>query len=225
MAQVGELVARGRDADVYADGPERVRRRYRDPEHSAEPEAVLMRYLHAEGYPVPEVFDADGPDLVMARVHGPTMLSALVRRPWTTRLQGRVLAGLHQGLHVIAPPPDLRRPWGEGESIVHLDLHPDNVICALGGPVVIDWSNAAVGPPGVDLARTWVIATAMGELPAFWQRPIERRLRRSFVKEFLAYADQDAARAWLDNAVELTLLDRNVTTREAVSVRELQRRL
>lgn len=218
------LLARGRDADVYAEGSDRVRRRYRDPAHSAEPEALLMRYLHSEGYPVPVVFDASGPDLVMARVTGPTMLAALGRRPWNARLQARVLAGLHQGLHVIPPPPDLRGPWGDRGSIVHLDLHPDNVILAPGGPVVIDWANAAAGPAGLDLARTWVLVGAMGALPAAWQRLVEARVRRSFVREFLAYADQVAARQWFDHAVELTLLDGNVTTTEAVAIRELQRR-
>jgi len=79
----GDLIARGRAADVYAEGAERVRRRYREPGQSAESEAELMRYLHGQGYPVPEVFDADGADLVMARVPGPTMLAELGRRPWT----------------------------------------------------------------------------------------------------------------------------------------------
>ncbi|GAC1316883.1 MAG: hypothetical protein NVSMB12_14200 [Acidimicrobiales bacterium] len=218
------LLARGRDADVYAEGSERVRRRYRDPAHSAEPEALLMRYLHVQGYPVPAVFDASGPDLLMARVTGPTMLTALGRRPWTARLHARVLAGLHQGLHVIPPPPQLRGPWEDRASIVHLDLHPDNVILAPGGPVVIDWANAAAGPAGLDLARTWVIVGAMGGVPAAWQRPVAARVRRSFVREFLAYADQPAARQWFDHAVELTLLDHNVTTTEAVAIRELQRR-
>ena len=247
----GELIARGRAADVYAEGADRVRRRYREPAHSAESEAELMRYLHGQGYPVPEVFDAEGADLVMARVPGPTMLAELGRRPWTTRLQARVLAGLHQGLHAVPPPPGMRRPWdersdaaraagsGEGErsdaaraagsgktgsSIVHLDLHPDNVILAPAGPVVIDWSNAVVGPPGIDLARTWVMVAAMGGPSAAWQRLIESRVRRSFVNQFLAYADLGAARHWFDAAVELTLLDPHVTATEAAAIRELQRR-
>ena len=251
----GDLIARGRAADVYAEGADRVRRRYREPAHSAESEAELMRYLHGQGYPVPEVFDADGADLVMARVPGPTMLSELERRPWTTRLQARVLAGLHQGLHAVPPPPGMRRPWaderseaaraagsgeiersepaGSGEtepsgevasSIVHLDLHPDNVILAPAGPIVIDWSNAVVGPPGIDLARTWVMVAAMGGPSAAWQRLIESRVRRSFVNQFLAYADLGAARRWFDAAVELTLLDPHVTATEAAAIRELQRR-
>mgnify|MGYP001363872409 CR=1 FL=1 len=152
MEPKGDPIARGRAADVYADGPHRVLRRYRGSGASTGREAALMTYLHTAGYPVPEVFDADGPDIVMARISGPTMLDTLGRRPWTARLQARILAGLHQGLHVVAAPVDLPRPWGPTGGIVHLDLHPDNVILAPGGPVVIDWSNAVGGPAGIDLA-------------------------------------------------------------------------
>ena len=224
MEPQGEPIARGRAADVYADGPDRVLRRYREPGAKTGREATLMAYLHAAGYPVPEVFDADGPDIVMARISGPTMLATLERRPWTARLQARILAGLHQGLHLVDAPDDLPRPWGPSGGIVHLDLHPDNVILAPGGPVVIDWSNAVGGPPGIDLARTWLMVAAMGGASKRWQRTIEGTLRRSFVKEFLAYADREAARAWFDAAVELTLLDPHVTTTEAAAIRALQRR-
>lgn len=224
-----EPIARGRAADVYAEGADRVRRRYRAAGMSAAPEAALMSYLHTAGYPVPEVFDADGPDLVMARVHGPTMLETLGRRPWTARLQARILAGLHEGLHAVAAPDDLPRPWaeamkGEAVSIVHLDLHPDNVILAPGGPVVIDWANAAAGPRGLDLARTWLMVATMGGPAKRWQAPFEARVRRSFVGEFLNYADREAAHAWFDRAVELTLVDPNVSVTEAAAIRELQRR-
>jgi hypothetical protein len=58
----GELIGRGRAADVYALDAGRVLRRYRTP-HPCTAEAELMRYLRQAGYPVPEVFDADGPDL------------------------------------------------------------------------------------------------------------------------------------------------------------------
>jgi aminoglycoside phosphotransferase (APT) family kinase protein len=60
----------------------------------------------------------------------------------------RVLARLHDQLHQIAPPAGLRRPFGAGERIMHLDLHPGNVMLTPEGPVVIDWTNAAAGPAG-----------------------------------------------------------------------------
>ena len=39
---------------------------------------------------------------------------------------------------------------------MHLDLHPGNVMHTSDGPVVIDWSNAAVGAAALDAANTWL---------------------------------------------------------------------
>ena len=77
----GPLIGSGRSADVYALGDGRVVRRFRTP-YDAQPEAELMRHLAAAGYPVPAVYDADGPDLVMERLDGRDMLADLGRRPW-----------------------------------------------------------------------------------------------------------------------------------------------
>ncbi|WP_260428757.1 phosphotransferase family protein [Micromonospora globispora] len=41
--------------------------------------------------------------------------------------------------------------------ILHLDLHPENVILTTAGPMVIDWANATEGPPELDVAMTAVI--------------------------------------------------------------------
>ena len=50
----GELIGRGRAADIYALDAGRVLRRYRTP-HPCEAEAGLMRYLRQAGYPVAEI--------------------------------------------------------------------------------------------------------------------------------------------------------------------------
>ena len=84
----GEIVGSGRAADVYALDAERVLRRYRTP-HSCAAEAALMRYLRAAGYPVPEVLGADGPDLVMERLHGREMLADMAARPWRAARHAR----------------------------------------------------------------------------------------------------------------------------------------
>jgi aminoglycoside phosphotransferase (APT) family kinase protein len=68
----GELIGRGRAADIYALDDGRVPRRYRTA-HRCEAEAGLMRHLRQAGYPVPEVSGAEGPDIVMERAAGPTM--------------------------------------------------------------------------------------------------------------------------------------------------------
>src|SRR6185295_9297725 len=42
-------------------------------------------------------------------------------------------------------------------TIVHLDLHPENVILTERGPMVIDWRNAGDGPADLDTALTALI--------------------------------------------------------------------
>jgi hypothetical protein len=74
----GPLIGSGRAADVYALDSGQVLRRYRTA-HSCAAEAGLMSYLRGAGYPVPEVFAADGTDLVMQRLHGRDMLADLAR--------------------------------------------------------------------------------------------------------------------------------------------------
>lgn len=71
------LLAAGRDADVFALDDYRVLRRYRDGFDVAV-EAAMMAYLAKTGFPVPQVHDATGPDLVLERIDGPTMATALL---------------------------------------------------------------------------------------------------------------------------------------------------
>src|SRR5438876_278196 len=102
----GPLIGSGRAADVYALDGARVLRRYKLA-HSCAAEADLMRYLREAGYPVPEVFAANGPDLVMQRLYGRDMLADLASRPWRVARHARTLARLHDQLHQIAAPAGL----------------------------------------------------------------------------------------------------------------------
>jgi aminoglycoside phosphotransferase (APT) family kinase protein len=218
----GELIGRGRAADVYALDAGRVLRRYRTPFPCAA-EAELMRYLRQCGYPVPEVFDADGPDLVMERLDGPAMLDDLARRPWRAARHARVLAELHDRLHQIPAPAGLRQPVGPGDRVVHLDLHPGNVMLTAAGPVVIDWSNAAAGPPGADVAMAFLIMASsdVDDLPP-WLRPAAGGVRRAFVSRFIAAA-RDDHRPYLAPVAEVRLADPNVRAAEAARIRRLAR--
>ena len=88
-----------------------------------------MRAAWAAGYPVPEVFDADGRDLVMEHLDGPTMLKVLGDRPWRFRRIADQLAELHTrlaGLQIDAGELPVR--FEPAECLVHLDLHPGNVM-------------------------------------------------------------------------------------------------
>ncbi|MEV0718306.1 aminoglycoside phosphotransferase family protein [Asanoa sp. NPDC050611] len=154
-----ELIASGRDCDVYALGADRVLRRSRFG-RDATPEADLMTHLAAAGYPVPLVFDADGPDLVMERLAGQTLLAAATAGTADSAGTAKVLADLHERLHAL--PPRLGKE--PGDRIIHLDLHPDNVMLTDRGPVLFDWANATEGPPDRDVAMTLLIMAQV----TFW---------------------------------------------------------
>ncbi|MFI6762239.1 phosphotransferase [Micromonospora sp. NPDC050417] len=98
----GTLLASGRDADVFALDDARVLRRYRDGGDTAS-EAALMAYLSALGYPVPVVHAADGPDLVLERLDGATLLDALLTGAIDTEGAAELLAELHVRLHALPP--------------------------------------------------------------------------------------------------------------------------
>ena len=216
----GRLIGSGRAADVYELDAGRVLRRYRvkaDVEH----EARLMRYLWSAGFPVPEVYDADGTDMVMARLRGTDMLTDLTRRPWLARRHACTLARMHDQLHQIAAPSWLPRPLGYGDRVMHLDLHLGNVVLAERGPVVIDWSNGAAGPPGADVAMAALIMriSEVDDLP----RPVRliaSQVRRSVVRQFERSASHDPG-PWLIEAAKLRLVDRNVRPAEAAVLRQM----
>jgi aminoglycoside phosphotransferase (APT) family kinase protein len=215
----GPLIGSGRGADVYALGDGKVLRRYRTA-HSCAAEAGLMRYLREAGYPVPEVFDVDGGDLVMQRLHGRDMLADLASRPWRVAGHARTLALLHDRLHQITAPPGLPS-FGPGERVLHLDLHPGNVMLTDKGPFVIDWSNTHAGAGGADVAMAYVIMASsdVDGLPA-WLVPVAGWLRRMFLRRFLA-AVRDDAGPHLTEVARYRLRDPNVRPAEAARLRRL----
>jgi aminoglycoside phosphotransferase (APT) family kinase protein len=146
----------GRDADVFAIDARRVLRRYRRGGDVAA-EAAVMRYVAGFGFPVPRVYRADGADLVMDRVDGPTMASALVAGTLRIPNAATQLADLHHRLHEL--PPQLSTD--PAVRVLHMDLHPQNVLLSSAGPVVIDWRNTREGPPDLDVALSALILAQM----------------------------------------------------------------
>jgi Ser/Thr protein kinase RdoA (MazF antagonist) len=162
-----------------------------------------MEHARAHGFAVPRVLEARDDALVLERIDGPTMLADLRAHPWRAARGARVLARLHALLHAI--------PF-EGERLLHLDLHPENVLLSQRGPVVIDWTNARAGLPEFDVALTWVICATSGGLTG-----------RAFARLFLRHVDRHAAQQALPDAVAFRLADPNVTDAERARVRLLLR--
>jgi aminoglycoside phosphotransferase (APT) family kinase protein len=216
------LIARGRAADVFDLGGGRVLRRYRIAQTgSVDAEANAMRYLRHHGAPVPEVFSADGIDIVMERLDGPTMLEVVKSKPWRAATIGRELRALHTRLHRIrADDIELRR-FSDGDAILHLDLHPDNVILTSDGPMIIDWSNVAVGDPLADVMNTWMLmATSSPDGVPLVLKPVLQLIRKALTDGFIdgTPLDDNAGR-WVTRVCEQRLQDRSVLDIEKARVR------
>ena len=204
------LIAAGRASEILDLGDGRLLRRFKSG-GNPEREALVMRHAREHGYPVPAVFEVAEDSLVIERIEGPTMFDVLSERPRAVDEHAQLLARLHDELHAIEAPPGLAA-IGEGARLLHLDLHPANVILSPRGPVVIDWANARRGEPLLDVAFTWVIcATSSGV----------GRLGVEFAEAFLACFDRDAVLRQLPLAAEQRLADPNVLEEERARIREL----
>jgi aminoglycoside phosphotransferase (APT) family kinase protein len=229
---LGDPIAQGRDAKIFALGSDRVVRRTGD-DRDLTIEAGLMEHVRAAGYPAPRVWRVAPGEMVMERVHGPTLLEELERKPWRVRPYARLLGELHNRVHRITAPSALPAHHIDGSAVLHFDLHPANVIVSADGPVVIDWGNARRGDPAADVADAWLIMACFGREwgppPKGWRRRAtvfvldrgEGFVRRVLVDTFLSVCDRDAARRVLPAAAERRLRDHNVRPHEAAAVRAL----
>jgi tRNA A-37 threonylcarbamoyl transferase component Bud32 len=162
-----ELLSSGREADVFPLDDRRVLRRCRDARSRCEREASTMEWVRGHGYPVPRVHSVDGPDMVLDRVDGPTMAEAMFAGTTSFADAARTLCRLHERLHAVPAPPGS----DPTSSVLHLDLHPLNVLMSASGPVVIDWANSEVGSAGTDVAVTAVILGQAASVPGELAEP------------------------------------------------------
>ena len=166
-----------------------------------------MRYVREHGYPAPEIVSVDGADLVLERASGPTMRADLAQRPWILLRHARLLADLHHRLHRI-PAPEWLPAIGPGDTVLHLDLHPENVMLHRSDVLVIDWANARAGHWADDVAQTVVILAA-----ADLSRGTKLALR-AFLRVYLAGFDRAVVREHLPAAIERRMADPNMTAHE-----------
>ena len=204
------LIAAGRASEVFDLGDGTVLRRFKSGGHP-EREALVMRHARSYGYPVPEVLAIADDALVLEKIEGPTMWQVAADQPSTVEAQAVLLAQLHRDLHKIDAPDGLAAV-AEGDCLLHLDLHPMNVILSPKGPVVIDWTNARRGEPMFDVAVTWVIAATSTGLG---------KTGRSLIRRFLSHFERGELRRALRPAAEYRLIDENVTEDERTAIRGL----
>ncbi|KZM76202.1 phosphotransferase family protein [Cellulosimicrobium sp. I38E] len=168
---LGAPLFSGADADLYAVGADRVLRRSRSGADTVGT-AEVMRHVRAAGFPAPRVDAATDGDLTMELLRGPTLLQSILGGRTSLAGSARILVALHDALHAVPPPaPDepayealtapsfatLDAPGAGAPCVLHLDLHPANVVLTADGPAVLHWTNARLGPAGLDLAVTAVV--------------------------------------------------------------------
>ena len=204
------LIAAGRASEVFDLGDGRVLRRFKSG-GNPEREALVMRHARERGYPVPAVLEVTADALVLEKIDGPTMWEAGGAELETVSAHAGLLAELHRTLHEIEPPEGLPAV-GAGDRLLHLDLHPENVILSPAGPIVVDWTNARRGEPALDVALMWVIGATSPGLG---------ELGRSFLEHFLSHFEREELLRALPAAADYRLADVNVTGDERAAVREL----
>ncbi|GIH95235.1 phosphotransferase [Planobispora siamensis] len=208
----GSLIAAGRDCEILEAGPGRVVRRSRDG-RNLEREAAAMRHARRHGFPAPEVFDVEGPDILMERVEGPSLMAEMARAPGDAPRRIRLLVTLLRDLAEVRAPGWLQAaPGCPGNRLLHLDLHPGNVLLTADGPRVVDWADAARGAAGADVASTWLIlATA----PA---GPSLEECKAATLAAFLQDIDVAAARPYLRAMAERRCAARSTTDAEKADI-------
>lgn len=158
----------------------------------------------------------DRTGLLLDRLDGESLTRIVERNPLRLHQSARTLAGLQAGMHDV-PAPDLpevrsvvlaaleRAPFAfldpagrdrvrravaalpDGDRLLHLDYHPENVFTTpAGGYAIIDWQTALRGAPAADAALSNLIFT---EGEAWPGTPFLKRV-------LLAVSRREYARVW-----------------------------
>ena len=180
-----------------------------------------MTYLAEAGFPVPRVYDADGPTWSWSGSRaGTCWLTWPAGRGWSAATPGP-WPGCTTGC--TRSPRRRRCPQrhGSGDRVLHLDLHPGNVMLTPSGPVVIDWTGAASGAPAVDVAMVQVII-ATSDVDALPRRirPAVAALRSVLLRQYLAAVQDDPAPV-LARVARARMADPNVRPAEVRRLEEI----
>jgi len=175
MMDLGQPIAYGRTAEVYAWHPGQVLKLFYDwfGLENIETEAHNTRAAHALGLPVPLVGEiirvGERYGLEYERIHGDSMWKRLQRRPWNIFRYGRRMAELQVALHTSIVPAELPSQRQILENNIH---HAQALPAALRGKVLADLESM---PDGDRLCHGdfWpsnILMTAKGEIIIDWFR-------------------------------------------------------
>jgi hypothetical protein len=125
---------------------------------------------------------------------------------------------MHRLVHAVDGPTWLPQLPDRGDRLVHLDIHPLNVIYGVDGPVLIDWTNSSRGCWQTDVAHTWlIIASADVSEEGFLARvggPVKKLVAKWVVDEF----DRDAIVPYLRPVADERAQDRNMHPSEIAAM-------
>jgi tRNA A-37 threonylcarbamoyl transferase component Bud32 len=218
---IGPKIAEGRDSEIFEHAPGQVLRVARVP-RDLRPEARIMNYVREHDSPAPEVFDAGDGWLGMERLDGKSLLVAMPRTLKGIRDGALITAHLHKRLAAIPAPDWLpEAPGPPGNDVLHLDLHPMNIMQTRRGPVVIDWGIARRGDGAVDVAATWALLHAGQVEGSRLQRAIVSFGRGYLIKYFLAEFDLAAVRPVLPELVQWRIAHGHYSHAEKAKMRAL----
>ena len=92
----------------------------------------------------------------------------------------------------------------EGNSVCHGDLHPENILVSKDKLYVIDWSNAYLGNPNGDVARTFYLLK-YGMAPSD-----EDYIKKSFIHKFFYKIGKSlVAKSYIKHYIKLTGISQN----------------
>ncbi len=190
-------LAEGRTGEIFAWDEDKILKLYHESASpgESEQEAVHASIAYDSGLNTPAVIDTVTIDnrqgIIFERVHGVTMLEAIIAQPQQLISYAHLLAALQVDMHTrtTSKLPSQRHrlqrkiesvselvletkaailtdldQLPEDNAICHGDFHPENILLTTEGPVILDWVDAAQGSPLVDIARTTLLLR-VGELP------------------------------------------------------------
>ncbi|WP_276354821.1 phosphotransferase [Cohnella caldifontis] len=170
--------------------------------------------------------------LLCEKVEGPSMLAEIQSTPFRMRQFAKEMARLHLRIHrcgadklprqkdrlehAIQASADILgertegilrflRSLPQGTRICHGDFHPDNILVADGGSIAIDWTNASLGDPMGDVARTSLMFLSPFNPPGTPKamspvnRLAKKLLNRAYLNEYrkLGKLDMEALGRWM----------------------------